>query len=334
MKSVKRFLTVVPLAALLLGACANNRATEVGDPNSDFYLALPRIELSVDANGTPSLANVDPKVVNMLTAGQLDLTQFAIPKDYVDWLTSAGVQHMEIVHKGDGLFIFVNNKPMPHVGWNGDSIATVGNTTADVLGRYQMISEPQAKTIKILAPFLRRLGVDLAVRFPIAQGAAPIELRAAGGKIEAVANKAGEPLTQARLVATYDANGVPSVAGLSSADLEALTGLSMAQLNLDPTMVKTMTELGIQHISLRTDKDGLLLGVNDKPLPSIVWNDQYLTNGADLFTALNTYPGMDDVNGMVKQLLPSLQQANIELALRFPLAPGAQKLQSAVVPNL
>ena len=42
MKSVKRFLTVVPLAALLLGACANNRATEVGDPNSDFYLALPQ----------------------------------------------------------------------------------------------------------------------------------------------------------------------------------------------------------------------------------------------------------------------------------------------------
>ena len=130
------------------------------------------------------------------------------------------------------------------------------------------------------------------------------------------------------------ANGVPSVAGLSSADLEALTGLSMAQLNLDPTMIKTMTELGIQHISMRTDKDGLLLGVNDKPLPSIVWNDQYLNNGAELFTALNTYAGMDDVNKMVKQLLPSLQQANIELALRFPLAPGAQKLQSSVVPYL
>jgi hypothetical protein len=334
MKSVKRFLTVVPLAALLLGACANNRATEVGDPNSDFYLALPRIELSVDANGTPSLANVDPKVVNMLTLGQLDLTQFPIPKDYVDWLVSAGVQHMEIVHKGDGLFIFVNNKPMPHVGWNGDSIATVGNTTADVLGRYQMISDAQAKTIKILAPFVRRLGVDLAVRFPIAQGAAPIELRPAGGKIEAVANKAGDPLAQARMVVTYDGSGVPSVAGLSTSDLETLTGLSMAQLNLDPTMVKTMTELGIQHVSMSTDKDGLLLGVNDKPLPSIVWNDQYLANGAELFSALNTYPEYASLNDLVKQLLPSLQQANIQLALRFPLAPGAQKLQSAVVPNL
>jgi hypothetical protein len=335
MKSVKRFLTVVPLAALLLGACANNRATEVGDPNSDFYLALPRIELSVDANGVPSLANVDPNVIRTLTGGSLDLSAYAIPKDYVDWLTSAGVQHMEIVHKGDGLFIFVNNKPMPHVGWNGDSIATVGNTTADVLGRYQMISDAQAKTIKILAPFLRRLGVDLAVRFPLAQGSAPIELRPAGGKIEAVENKAGDPLAQARLVVTYDGTGVPSVAGLSTTDVEALVpGMSMAQLNLDPTMIKTMTELGIQHISLRTDKDGLLLGVNDKPLPSIVWNDQYLANGAELFTALNTYPEFSGVNDLVKQLLPSLQQANVELALRFPLAPGAQKVPSAVVPNL
>lgn len=332
MNSVKRFLTVVPLAALLLGACANNRATEVGDPNSDFYLALPRIELSADANGNLSLANVDPQLLGLLTQGQLVLP--AIQKDYVDWLTSAGVQHMEIVHKGDGLFLFVNNKPMPHVGWNGDSIATVGNTTADIMGRYQMISEAQARTIKVLAPFIRRLGVDIAIRFPIAQGAAPIELRPAGGKIEAVENKAGDPLAQARLVATYDANGVPSVAGLTSADLEALTGLSMAQLNLDPTMVKTMTELGIQHISLRTDKDGLLLGVNDKPLPSVVWNDQYLANGAELFTALNTYPEYAGLNDLVKQLLPSLQQANVELALRFPLTPGAQKLQSVVVPNL
>jgi hypothetical protein len=53
-----------------------------------------------------------------------------------------------------------------------------------------------------------------------------------------------------------------------------------------------------------------------------------------LFTALNTYPEYAGLNDLVKQLLPSLQQANVELALRFPLTPGAQKLQSVVVPNL
>lgn len=334
MKSMKRFAVVVPLVALILSACANNRATEVGDPNSDFYLALPRIEVNVGTDGVPSLGNVDPKVIQLLTGGQLDLSSMTVPQDYLAWLTSAGVQHMEIVHKGDGLFIFVNNKPMPHVGWNGDSIATVGTTVADVGMRYGQFDERMAKTIKLLVPFVRRLGVDIAVKFPVAQGATAIPLREAGGKIEAVANNAGEALAQARAVVTYDGNGIPSMAGLTSKDLETLTGVSMAQLQLDPAMVKTMTELGIQHVSLRTDKDGLLLGVNDKPLPSIVWNDQYLANGAELFTALNTYQEYASLNDLVKTLLPSLQKANVELALRFPLAPGAKAVPSNVVPYL
>ena len=99
-------------------------------------------------------------------------------------------------------------------------------------------------------------------------------------------------------------------------------------------MIKTMTELGIQHISMRTDKDGLLLGVNDKPLPSIVWNDQYLNNGAELFTALNTYAwyGRCEQDGEAVVAEPAAGEH--QLALRFPLAPGAQKLQSSVVPYL
>ena len=333
MNSVKKFISVVPLVALLLSACSNNRATEVGDPTSDFYLALPRIELSVDANGTPSLANVDPKVFSMLTGGAVNLSQYqVIPPAYVQWLVSAGVQHIEIVHKGDGLFIFVNNKPLPHVGWSGESIATVGDTTADIGQKYGMFDERVAKTVKLLVPFVRRLGVDVALRLPLAQGATPLELRPAGGQIDAVASTDVAPLAQARLVVTYDTAGVPSVAGLSTTDIEALVpGMSMSQLQLDPTMVRTMTDLGIQHIVLKTDKDGILLGVNDKPLPSIVWNDEYLKNGAELFTALNTYPEYAGLNDLVTTLLPSLKQANVELALRFPLAPGAQKLGSPVV---
>jgi len=322
----------VPLVALLLSACSNNRATEVGDPNSDFYLALPRIELSVDANGVPSLANVDPRFITMVTGGALNLSAYALPKEYVDWLTSAGVQHLEIVHKGDGLFIFVNNKPLPHIGWSGESIATVGDTTADIGQKYGMFDERVAKTVKLLVPFVRRMGVDIALRLPLAQGATPLELRPAGGQIDAVTASTSAPLAQARLVVTYDNAGVPSVAGLSSTDIEALVpGMSMAQLQLPPDMIRTMTELGIQHIVLKTDQSGILLGVNDKPLPSIVWNDEYLKNGAELFTALNTYPEYAGVNDLVTTLLPSVKDANIELALRFPLAPGAQKLGSPVI---
>ena len=331
MISVKRFIGLVPALVLVLSACANNRATEVGDPNSDFYLALPRIEISIDKDGNPSLANIDLKTVEALTGNTVDLSQYRLDPGYVTWLTSAGVQHIEIVHKGDGLFLFQNNKPLPHIGWNGESIASVGSTVADLGGKMGMDAN-QAKLIKQLMPFLRRLGVDIAVKFPVADGAAPVELRAAGGKIDAKASPASDPIVQTKLVVNYDAAGTPSVAGLSTADLAAIPGMeALNGLNLDPTLIKNMTDLGIQHISLKTDKDGVLIALNDKQLPSIVWTDEYLQNSAQLFTALNTYPELAQVNALVTELLPRLKDANVELALRFPLAPGAQQLPSPLI---
>ena len=94
MISVKRFIGLVPALVLVLSACANNRATEVGDPNSDFYLALPRIEISIDKEGNPSLANIDLKTVEALTGNTVDLSQYRLDPGYVTWLTSAGVQHI------------------------------------------------------------------------------------------------------------------------------------------------------------------------------------------------------------------------------------------------
>ncbi len=332
MISVKRLISLVPVMALVLSACANNRATEVGDPNSDFYLALPRIEISIDKDGNPALANIDLKTVEALTGNTVDLSQYRLDPAYVSWLTSAGVQHIEIVHKGDGLFLFENNKPLPHIGWNGESIASVGDTVSGLGSKMGMMDANQAKLIKQLMPFLRRLGVDIAVKFPVADGAAPLALRDAGGKIDSKASAASNPIIQTKLVVNYDANGVPSVAGLSAADLAAIPGMeAMAGLNLDPSMIKNMTDLGIQHISLKTDKDGVLIALNDKQLPSIVWTDEYLANGAELFTALNTYPELAQVNALVKELLPKIKDANIELALRFPLSPGAQALPSPLV---
>ena len=195
-----------------------------------------------------------------------------------------------------------------------------------------MMDANQANLVKKLMPFLRRLGVDIAVKFPVADGAAPVELRAAGGKIDAKASPASDPIVQTKLVVNYDAAGTPSVAGLSAADLAAIPGMeAMNGLNLDPTLIKNMTDLGIQHISLKTDKDGVLIALNDKQLPSIVWTDEYLQNSAQLFTALNTYPELAQVNALVTELLPRLKDANVELALRFPLAPGAQQLPSPLI---
>lgn len=332
MISVKRLIGLVPAMVLVLSACANNRATEVGDPNSDFYLALPRIEISIDKDGNPSLANIDLKTVEALTGGSVDLSAYRVDPAYVTWLTSAGVQHIEIVHKGDGLFLFQNNKPLPHIGWNGESIASVGSTVSDLGAKTGMMDANQAKLVKQLMPFLRRLGVDIAVTFPVAAGAAPLALRDAGGKIDAKASAASNPIIQTKLVVNYDAAGTPSVAGLSAADLASIPGMeAMAGLNLDPALIKNMTDLGIQHVSLKTDKDGVLIALNDKQLPSIVWTDEYLANGAELFSALNTYPELANVNALVKDLLPKIKDANVELALRFPLAPGAQALPSPLV---
>lgn len=322
MKFTKRISLLIPALALMLSACGAPSA-EV-DRNSDFFLALPRVEVTLDQNGVPSIAGLSPDLVRTLTLGSVDLSQFAVPKDWVDYLTSTGVQHIELAFGGNGAFIYANGKQLPHIAFNEETVSNVGDVAEVATSMFAPGFEGYAALAKRFLPLARNLGLGLVVRLP-STGAAEIPLRDPKAPMTAAAPP-GDPAVLARIVINYDTNGVPALAGISVAELEQMFGVDLTMLKLDPGFVRMLMDKGIQHISIRSEGAGMALAFNDKPLPNLMCDADCLQNTAQVIAALNTYPEFSQFNQLIEKFGPELKSVNAELALRFPPAPGSQTI--------
>ncbi len=324
----KRLLWVVPLllvVAMVLAACGSS-PTQVAQQEGGFLLALPRITVDVDAEGNPSIAGLSPAQIKAMTFGQVDLTGMKFPKEYVDWFTTTDLQNVELVHKDDGMFIFVNGMAMPHIGWTGDSLARV----SEVAGSLGLLNDQTSRLLKILIPFAERLGLDVAIRFPVQEGAEALPLRDLNAPIAAAAAEEEEPMAQVYADVSYDDNGVPSLLAVSTRDLEEAFGMSMRQVELAPSVLDTLKASNVQHITIMSQPDGLHIFVNGDALPSFVWGEDYLKNAADLYGQLynpeiygSQYQTLKDA---VSVILPMLNNLDARVVLKFPVAAGAEEI--------
>ena len=302
-KSVWVVLTIV---TLLLSACgpamqpATGPQTEGGEV---FMVALPRIELAFDAEGSPSILGVDLAQVGQIFGVNATAytSAYRLPKFYVDWMTAANVQHMELRQTGNGIGMWVNGKALPHIGWSDASL----QKTSDLMGLFNV--QNTAMIGKFL-PIVRRLGLDLVLRFPAQPGAAEIPLVDPTVAVQQAAAPSGEPASAVvQFEVKYDENGVPGILGISAADLAAM-GIQ-APLALAPAYLDLLKRNNIQNMELRGKNDGLFLYVNGEPLPNIVWDNQYLTNAADVYAQMN--PQSPYVT-MAKQILPLVSRPREE----------------------
>jgi hypothetical protein len=323
MKIAKRVTYLIPVVAIALSACGASQPAAVADKDSDFYVALPRVVVDIDDTGKPSIAGITPEMLASLSGGALDLGAYAVPADYLKWLESTNTQHVELAFNGDGAFIYANGKQLPHIGLSDEAVTNLGDVAGNLGGAF--IDPAYAGYIPLVQKFLplaRRLGLNLVVRIPHTGEEIPLRDPAAASDSASVPN--GEKAAQVRVVVNYDDQGVPSIAGISAQDLEALTGYDMYMLKLDPSFVQLLKDRGIQHLSMRSDAGGLALAVNDKALPTFACGTDCLKNTSELLGALNTYPGMEQINELVSKFGPELGNINAELALRFPAAPGSR----------
>ncbi|NOZ48444.1 MAG: hypothetical protein GXP37_00155 [Chloroflexi bacterium] len=319
-----RFLWLVPvlLLALVLTGCGD-KPTEVAEQGGEFLLALPRIVVDINSDGVPSITGITPETIKRLTFGQLDLTGMRMDPAYIKWFTRTNLQHVEVVHKNDGLFIFANNDPLPHIAWDGEALQSTGQLASDS----GMLDPRVAKVVTMLTPFIQRIGIDIAVRFPIASNAEEIPLSDPGDAMAMLSAQAEESsIAKVRVHIRYDAEGVPSVLSVSTKDLEEALGTSLRQMQLAPQTIKMMQGANIQHILVRTTTTGVLLFVNGKALPHVAWSDAYLKNGADLYGQLYDTPAYQLSREAVTMLLPVLNNIDGEVVLRFPLAEGAEEI--------
>ncbi len=319
-----RLLWLVPvlLLALVLTGCGD-KPTAVAEESPEFLLALPRIVVDVDSNGVPSIAKITPEAIKRLTFGQLDFTGLRMDPAYVDWFTRTNLQHVEVIHKNDGLYLFANNEPLPHIAWDGEALKSTG----ELAGDSGLLDPRVAKVVTMLTPFIQRIGIDIAVRFPIAADAEEIPLSEPGAAMATLSAQGEEPsIARVRVHVNYDQEGVPSVLSVSTRDLEEALGASLRQMQLAPQTIAMMQNANIQHIMVRTTPTGVLIFVNGKALPHIAWSDEHLKNSAALFGQLYDTPAYQLAREAANMLLPVLNNIDGEIVLRFPLAEGAEEI--------
>ena len=312
----KQFWAVLLIVALIAAACGPALQPNVSPETESgevFMIALPRIVVDVNGAGTPSVAGLDVAQVAQL-AGQ-DISRLRVPPAVVARATSANLQHIEMRQTGSGLLIFVNGKPLPHVGWSDASLQKAGDLAGMLnLGRDDLVS-----TVRRVAPIVRRLGLDLVLRFP--RQAASSEIAMASF---AEAPRAAQPITTTaspslivKFEVKYNPDGVPGILGVSGKDLEAL-GLKTTIPNLDASTIQNLQTRNIQSVEVRGKTEGLYLYINNEPLPNLVWDGASLQNVAELYGQLE--PGSSLIE-LMRQVLPLVQSADIGVLVHFPVAP-------------
>jgi sulfur carrier protein ThiS len=309
----KSVWVVLVVATLVLAACgpamvpATGPTTETGEV---FTIALPRLVINFDANGNPSVLGLNLADVGKYTG--MNLAGMQLNKFYIDWMTNANVQNIELRQTGDGVAVFVNGQPLPHIGWSDASL----QATSDLAGLFNV---QNTEMIRKFLPIVRRLGLDLVVTFPRAEGAAEIPLVDPSQAIAAAAAKPSDEPASAvvQFEVKYDENGVPGILGITAADLAAM-GIS-APLALHPAYVAMLQQHNIQSMELRGKSDGLFIYINGQPLPNIVWDDTFLNNAASLYAQMNPQSPYIDV---AKTVLPLVNKADIAVLVHFPVAAG------------
>ncbi len=306
--------TLLVLITLVLAACgpAMKPATDEKTAGGEiFFLALPRIVIDFDAGGNPSILGMKLEAADRLFG--TDMSGLKLNKFYVDWMTAANVQHLEMRQTGDGLALLANGQPLPHVAWDDASLQQAGALAA----LFNVPNETVALFQKLL-PVVRRLGLDVILKFPLRPDAKAIPLADPSVAMAKVKPEEAAATAIVKFEVKYDQQGVPGILGITAQDLLAL-GIS-APLALDMNAVRSLQARNVQFMELRTKPDGMYVYVNGNPLPNLVWDNTLLTSAADMYGQTNpTSPYIE----VMKQALPTLDNMDIGVLVHFPLAPGA-----------
>jgi len=300
-----RALSAVVLAMLILTGCGG------GAP---LRLVFPRIHVDVDKEGFPTIAGIGP---GMLSFFGVDPNQLKIDPATVQQLTDSNLQHVELLFRNDGLYWWANGKSLVPLTWSDESF----DNTKDVIGTFIQMDEATRGILNnVLLPIARSLEQNVVIRFPIKDGQAEIPVRPMGGALPEPGAMV-DPSMIGGLRLTFDDAGAPSIAGVSVAEIAKLAGADLSAAQLPPDTIQQLQKAGIQHVTMRTTPEGIKIWANDKPLPTLRWSEETLTNTADTLASLQLIE--PTLGAVIKQFLPYLNRADVGLVLKFPTGGAA-----------
>ena len=167
-------------------------------------------------------------------------------------------------------------------------------------------------------------------RIRLAPCVAQIPMRDPEAPLRSTSEEAESSLALIRVHVSYDDEGVPSVLSISSRDIEDALGYSLRQTQLQPEFIDKMQDAGVQHLTIRTTPNGLVLWSNDSQLPYLAWSDDNLRNTAmvvDDMVALYNLPEWDAVREAVNLMLPLLDNVDGEFVLLFPVPEDVESIE-------
>lgn len=334
----KRFGWIVSLlivGALALTACGARPvpSTSPGETTDSqaFRVELPRITIEIDEKGTPSLMGMTLADLSKLTGGSI--VSFQLSEAQVAQLQANNIQHVELLHRGDGLYLFVNGKSLPYVKWDQNTL----QNTAKMLQTFdvQFNGMRLADWVPTLLPMVRSVGLDIVLMFPLKEGASKIEVRPEDQEPTVPAAATGERQAAAvvRLPIVYDASGAPQVIGrggqMYRPDPAALAqmGLTNLPIYLTPDTIQALMANNVQFMTIQSTSAGLQVTVNNDALPLIGWGETELQNALDLAKGAGTVDAA--TLDLIARFAPFLANLDLTIYMEFPLAKGAEPIQPA-----
>jgi hypothetical protein len=320
----RKGMAVLIVSVLLLGAVSGCAGVPTGSGDvltgavgflpESFSLKLPPIYLqyveTADGSAEPSVLGLGASLLEAWFG--LDLGMVKIPAFYVDWMKASNVQHLEIVTDPEGVFAYANGKATPYLAWDADSLALAANVV-DAFG------VANVSAVKSALPWVTRIGLDIVVQLPLAEGAEFIPFRDMGAPPDTTeaAPEIEKPSGEIKLQIDYDEAGVPSLLGLPVSILQPIIGTTPGQL--DPQMLARLKQAGVQSLTLKTRGDGLFIFVNDQALPNVAWDKEHLSNALDIYAKMNETSWMANAAfvSMIREIVQQTTNFDIELAVNF-----------------
>lgn len=288
-----RTVVAVLVISLMLSACSG------GGSGGSTWFNLPSVPITLDANGNGKVLGFN--------IGYLGLQPAMIGQ-----LQQANVQEIEVRIGYHGIFLYANGEALPYINWTDESVSLL----QDVLR-----NTPGAETGATAIPWLRRIGVGVRLKLPLAQGASALEIPRWRGEELAQPETPAEttigPIQFASLA--YDENGKPTIEGVPLAEIEQALGASLG-LDLPPLAMQIFKAINVQQLTVATQPNGIDLSVDGRPLPGIAYDTPRLER---TLTIAEPVVGDPALVSTLKDVVPKLPGADVDIIVSFTGQPAA-----------
>lgn len=281
---------------MILGACGGSGA-------GSTWFNLPSVPVKVQADGTAKVFGFN--IGAILTA------------DQISQLQASNIQQLNVRVGHNGVHFYANGEDLPYIAWNDDSVATL----QEILPK--LSSVPNGGQIASGLTWARRIGLGAAINLPVGPGQSALDIPRWSGETTFTPETPSEvtigPFDIAGL-AVNPADGTLSIDGIPLAQLESALGMNFGAV-VPANILSILDEIDAETVTVATNPNGIDLGLNGKPLPSLAYDSASLSRVLVLIDPLVTDPALA---AQLNDLVPKLPGAQLNVVASLNGTPAGQ----------